>query len=65
VTLTAQGVRLVRANRSDAWTAEMVLMTSRAGMRLSQSWSSWDNAPFTDHSFADITVWEKITDAPW
>lgn len=65
VHLTEQGVRLVPANHRYAWPAEMDLMARLAGMRLSQRWSSWDKAPFTDHSFAHISVWEKITDAPW
>ena len=42
-----------------AWPAELDLMARLAGMRLQHRWGGWRREPFTAHSPAHVSVYEK------
>jgi SAM-dependent methyltransferase len=42
-----------------AWPSELDLMARLAGLRLHERWASWTRAPFTCHSTAHVSVWQK------
>jgi SAM-dependent methyltransferase len=44
-----------------AWPAELDLMARIAGLTLHERWGSWTREPFTRHSPAHISVWQKPT----
>ncbi len=39
--------------------AELDVMASSAGLRLSERWADWDRSPFTAESPKHVSVWEK------
>jgi SAM-dependent methyltransferase len=42
-----------------AWPAELDLMARLAGMRLQDRWAGWRREPFTAHSPAHVSIYEK------
>jgi SAM-dependent methyltransferase len=42
-----------------AWPSELDLMAQLAGLTLRERWGSWAREPFTRHSTAHVSVWEK------
>ena len=44
------------------WPAELDLMAQLAGMTFSQRWAGWDRAPYTNHSFSHVSVWQMPAD---
>jgi hypothetical protein len=41
------------------WPSELDLMARIAGMRLSERWSDWAHAPFTNDSRSHISLWKR------
>src|SRR5262245_42786744 len=53
------GVQRVSMPFRYAWPAELDLMARLAGMRLTERWSDWTRAQFTDDSESHVSVWEE------
>ncbi len=41
------------------WPSELDLMGEFAGLRLRERWGGWNQEPFTRHSTAHVSVWER------
>jgi SAM-dependent methyltransferase len=58
-TATDGGIRHRSIPFRYVWPSELDLMARLAGLRRRDRWGDWSGAPFTEHSRAHVSVWEK------
>ena len=59
ITLDGQGMRLRPVAIRYSWPAELDLMASLAGLRLTERHADWDRQPFTSVSDGHVSVYQR------
>ena len=61
VVLTEEGIRIYPGRLRYVWPSELDLMARLAGLQLRHRWADWRRSPFTAHSRAHVSVYEKTS----